>query len=48
MQTGLHAIGWGLQRLSIAAGALLLAAALAYVALVFVLIAIQAVGAMSQ
>ena len=34
MQTGLHALGWGLQRLSIAVGAVILAAILAYVTLV--------------
>jgi hypothetical protein len=37
MQAGLHAIGWGLQRLAIAAGVTVFAALLAYSALVFVI-----------
>jgi len=45
MQTGIHAVGWGLQRLSIAIGAAVLAAILAYVGLVVVIVVIQSVQA---
>jgi hypothetical protein len=48
MQTGLHAIGWGLQRTAIVLGTLVLAAGLSYVALVFVIVAIQAAAALNQ
>jgi hypothetical protein len=48
MQTGLHAVGWGLQRLSIAIGAAVLAAVLAYVALVVVIVVVQSVEAFGQ
>lgn len=48
MQTGLHAIGWGMQRLAIALGGLVLAATLAYVGLVFVIVAVQAAGALGH
>ncbi len=48
MQTGLHAIGWGLERLAIVLGALVLAAVLSYVTLVFVIVAVQAAAALNQ
>lgn len=48
MNGGLHAIGWGLQRLSIAAGVVVLAAILAYVTLVFAIVVIQGINAFSQ
>jgi hypothetical protein len=48
MHVGLHAVGWGLSRCAIALGITLLAVILAYVTLVFVLVAIQAVGALGQ
>lgn len=48
MQPGLHAIGWGLQRLAILLGVTAIAAVLAYSALVFVIVAIQAVTAFGQ
>jgi hypothetical protein len=45
MQPGLHAIGWGLQRLVVVAGLAVFAALFAYSALVFIIIAVQAVSA---
>jgi hypothetical protein len=48
MQTGLHAIGWGLQRLGIVLGLIVLAAGLSYVTLVFVIVAIQAVAGLNH
>lgn len=48
MQPGLHALGWGLQRLAIAVGLTVFAAILAYSALVFVMVTVQAVGAFGQ
>jgi hypothetical protein len=48
MQTGLHALGWGLQRLSIAVGAVILAAILAYVTLVVAIVVMQGIAAFSQ
>jgi hypothetical protein len=48
MQTGLHAIGWGLQRLGIVLGAIVLAACVSYVTLVFVIVAIQAAAGLSH
>jgi hypothetical protein len=45
MQTGLHAIGWGLQRFSIVLGATAVVAMLAYATLVFVIVAVQAAAA---
>jgi hypothetical protein len=48
MQTGLHAIGWGLQRLSILLVGIVLAAGLAYVGLVFVIVAIQAAAGLNH
>jgi len=48
MQTGLHAIGWGLQRLAVVLGALVLAAGLSYVTWVFVIVAIQAGSALNH
>jgi hypothetical protein len=48
MQTGLHAIGWGLPRLAIALTAVVFATLLAYTTWVFVIVAIQSVGALSH
>lgn len=48
MQTGLHALTWGLQRLGVALGLLMLAAFSAYVIWVFVIIAGQGVAGLSQ
>lgn len=48
MQTGLHAIGWGLQRVAIVLGLLVLAAVLSYVTLVFVIVASQAAWALNH
>jgi hypothetical protein len=42
VQTGLHAVTWGLQRLGLALVATAFAALLAYAVLIFVLVAIQA------
>jgi hypothetical protein len=42
MQTGLHAMSWGLQRLGVAIVAAAFLAVFAYATLVFVLVAIQA------
>ena len=46
MRVGLQALGWGLQRLAIALGIAVLAAVLAYIAWVFVIVAVQAVSAL--
>jgi hypothetical protein len=46
MQAALHAVGWGLSRFAIALGMTALVAILAYVALVFVIVAVQAAGAL--
>jgi len=48
MQTGLHAISWGLQRLAIVLGVIVLAACLSYVTWVFVIVAIQAAAALNH
>lgn len=48
MQTGLHALRWGLVRLGIGAGAAVLCAVFAYIALVFVMIALQAASSFAQ
>lgn len=48
MQTGLHAITWGLTRLAVVLGLAVLAAVMAYIGLVFVIVAIQAAGALGQ
>jgi hypothetical protein len=48
MQTGLHATGWGLQRLAIVLGATVFAAIFAYVLLVAVIVGIQAAAALGQ
>jgi hypothetical protein len=48
MRTGLHAIGSGVQILGIAAAVTVLTAILAYAALVFLLVAVQAVSAFGQ
>jgi hypothetical protein len=48
MNAGLHAVRWGLSRCAIALGLAALAVVLAYVVLVFVLVAIQAVGGIGQ
>jgi hypothetical protein len=42
MQTGLHAVGWGLQRMGIALGILVLGALVAYTTWVFVIVVGQA------
>jgi hypothetical protein len=46
MQTGLHAVIWTLQRVSIVVGGVAIAACLAYVGLVFVIVAVQAAAAL--
>lgn len=48
MHTGLHAVGWGLQRLAIALGIVVLAAILAYISWVFIIVAGQALSALAQ
>jgi hypothetical protein len=48
MKSGLSAAGTGFQRLGIVTGALVLGAALSYVALVFVLVVIQAAASFGQ
>lgn len=48
MQTGLHAVGWGLQRLAIVLGVTVVAALLAYAILVFVMVTVQAVAGFGQ
>jgi hypothetical protein len=48
MQTGLHAVGWSLQRLSIVLALGAIAAILAYSTLIFVIVAVQAVAAFGQ
>jgi hypothetical protein len=48
MQTGLHAIGWGLQRLSIGLAGIVLAASIVYLSWVFVIVAIQAGAALNH
>jgi hypothetical protein len=46
MHTGLHAIGWSLPRLAIVVVAAVFATLIVYSALVFGIIAIQAINAM--
>jgi hypothetical protein len=48
MQSGLHATGWGLQRLAIVLGGTVFAAIFAYVILVVVIVGIQAAVALGQ
>jgi hypothetical protein len=48
MQSGLHAIGWGARRLSIAVVGAAFAAILAYAVLIFAIVTIQAVTAFGQ
>ncbi len=48
MQSGLHAVGVGFQRLGLVAGVVVLGAALAYILLVFALVVVQAVGSFGQ
>ena len=48
MSAGLHAVRWGLSRCAIALGLTVLAVVLAYVTLVFVLVAIQAYAGIGQ
>lgn len=48
MQSGLHAVGLGFQRLGIVAGFLAFGVILAYAVLVFGIVAVQAVGAFGQ
>jgi hypothetical protein len=48
MQTGLHAIGWGLPRLAIALGLTAFAALLAYAILVLVIVVIQTAATFGQ
>ncbi len=47
MQTGLHAVGWGLQRLIIMMVATVLAGAFAYLILVFAIIVVQGAGSIA-
>jgi hypothetical protein len=46
MQAGLHAVGWGVSRFAIALGLAVVAAILAYVVLIFVIVAAQAATAL--
>jgi hypothetical protein len=48
MNTGLHAIGWGLSRLALVVALLALGAVLAYVGLVFIIVIIQAGNSFGQ
>jgi hypothetical protein len=48
MQSGLHAVGIGFQRLGLVAGVVVLGAALAYILLVFVLVVMQAAVSFGQ
>jgi hypothetical protein len=48
MQTGLHALGWGLQRFAIAVGAVALLIFFAYVTLVIVIVVGQAASSFGQ
>jgi len=48
MQNGLHALGWGLQRLGIALGILVFVPLFAYAILVAVIVAGQAAAAFGQ
>ena len=48
MHTGLHAIRWGLPRLAITLGVAASAILLAYAALVFVIVVVQAVSSFGQ
>jgi hypothetical protein len=48
MQAGVHAVGWGLQRLAIVVVGLAATILFAYVVLVTVLVASQAVAAFGQ
>ena len=48
MQSGLHAIGWGLQRIGITLGILVFGAVFAYVIWVFVLVVGQAAATWGQ
>jgi hypothetical protein len=48
MQTGLQALRWGPVRLGIGTGAAVLCAVFAYITLVLVLIALQAVSSFGQ
>ncbi len=47
MQTGLHAVGWGLQRLIFVLGVTVFAAVFAYIILVFAIIVVKGVGAIA-
>ncbi len=48
MQTGLHAIGWGLPRLAIAVAVTVFATLIAYTTWVFVIVVIQALTGLSH
>jgi hypothetical protein len=48
MQTGLHAIGWGLQRLGIVLGVIVFGTLLAYAILVTIIVVGQGVAAFGQ
>ncbi|MGZ6617074.1 MAG: hypothetical protein ACXVFQ_21950 [Solirubrobacteraceae bacterium] len=48
MHAGLQAIGWGLPRLALALGVIVLAVLLAYCVLVFAIVVVQAVAAFGQ
>ncbi len=47
MQTGLRAVGWGLERLIIVLGVTVFAAVFAYVLFVFAIIVVKGVGAVA-
>jgi hypothetical protein len=44
MNTGLHALGWGLPRLAIALALVVFAALMTYATLIFVIVVVQAVA----
>jgi type IV secretory pathway VirB3-like protein len=48
MQTALNAVTWGLSRFAVVVGVTLLAAVMGYIGLVFVMVAVQAAGALGQ
>jgi hypothetical protein len=48
MNTGLHAVGWGLQRLTLVLAAAAFAVLLAYAAWIFVIVALLGVASFGQ
>jgi hypothetical protein len=48
MNTGLHAVGWGLQRIVLGLGAAAFAVLLAYAMWIFVIVALQGVASFGQ